>query len=90
LLRLCPGAAEVVFEVLPDSQLPWLLIERGWLVVAADPPEGQRIVSGTIVEKFIRRADGELEPLTSESTKPVAEIRTHAGIVRTERYRFEL
>ncbi len=28
------------------------------------------------------QADGELEPLTAESTKPVAETRTHAGIVK--------
>ncbi|SRR5216683_5089710 len=48
-------------------------------------------VDGEIVKWLERRkrhmrdlfqADGELEPLTAESTKPVAETRTHAGIVK--------
>jgi hypothetical protein len=32
---------------------------------------------------MVRRADGELEPVTEGSTKQVVEIRTHAGIVKT-------
>ena len=39
-----------------------------------------------IVEQFVRRADLELEPLSEGSTKPVAETRTHAGIVKVRRY----
>jgi hypothetical protein len=34
----------------------------------------------------LRHADGELEPLSAESTEHVAETRTHAGIVRVKRY----
>jgi hypothetical protein len=30
------------------------------------------------------------EPLTAESTKPVAEVRTHAGIVKVKRYALDI
>jgi hypothetical protein len=43
-----------------------------------------------IVERFTRRADGELEPATAGSTKPVAETRTHAGIVKVKRFAFDM
>jgi hypothetical protein len=42
------------------------------------------------MEMMVRRADGELEPLTAGSTKPIAEVRTHAGIVKTRRYSFDM
>jgi hypothetical protein len=42
------------------------------------------------MEIIVRRADGELEPLTEGLTKPVAETRTHAGIVKTRRYSFDM
>jgi hypothetical protein len=42
--------------------------------------------AAAIVERFTRRADGELEPVTAESTLPIAETRTHAGICRVKRY----
>ncbi len=48
--------------------------------------ETDRILVGAIVERFTRRADGELVPLTEESTRPVAETRTDAGIVRVKHY----
>jgi len=38
----------------------------------------------------LRAADGTMVTLTEGSTRPIAEIRTHAGIVRVERYRFEM
>jgi hypothetical protein len=38
----------------------------------------------------VRRADGELEPLTAGSTKPIAETRLHAGIVKVKRYDFDM
>ena len=52
--------------------------------------DGERILPHRIVERFTRRADGELEPLTAESTKPIAETRTHAGIVKVRRYGFDM
>jgi hypothetical protein len=52
--------------------------------------DGERILAHRIIERFVRRADGELEPLTEGSTKPVAEVRTHAGIVRVKRYGFDM
>ena len=51
----------------------------GYRVVQAG--EGERIVAHTIVERFTRKANGELELLTPGSTAKVAEVRTHAGIV---------
>jgi hypothetical protein len=47
--------------------------------------ETDRILAGAIVERFSRRADGELVPAVG-STRPIAETRTHAGIVRVKRY----
>jgi hypothetical protein len=35
-------------------------------------------------------ADGELEPVTVGSTKPMAEVRTHASIVKVRRWAFEM
>jgi hypothetical protein len=32
------------------------------------------ILAGVIVEQFVRRADGEPEPMTDGSTRPVAAI----------------
>jgi hypothetical protein len=83
-----PGAAEVTVECLPDSALPDDLRGLGYDVIAAG--DGERILPHRIVERFVRRADSELEPLTAGSTKPVAEVRTHAGIVRVKRYGFGL
>jgi hypothetical protein len=55
-----------------------------------DVRETKRIPPAGIVQRFTRRADGELEPLTANSTKPIAEVRTHAGIVRAKRYGFDM
>jgi hypothetical protein len=51
---------------------------------------GERILQHQIVERFVRRSRGELEPLTAGSTKPVAETVTHAGIARVLRYSFAM
>jgi hypothetical protein len=51
--------------------------------------EGERILAGAI-ERFTWRADGELVPLTEGSTRPIAETRTHAGIVTVKRYSFTM
>ena len=39
-----------------------------------------------IVERFTRKANGELELLTPGSTAPVAETKSHAGIVPILKY----
>lgn len=43
--------------------------------------EGQRILTGVIVEKLTLTSCGVFEALTEGSTMPVAETRRHAGIV---------
>jgi hypothetical protein len=85
-----PGAADVTFEVLEDSLLPWNLIELGYSVVAADPPEGQRLLATPITERLTLTSSGAFQPLTDGSTEAVVEIRTHVGIVRVMRYRFTI
>jgi hypothetical protein len=52
--------------------------------------EGQRILAAGILERFTRNKDGTLAPLTPGSTAPVAETRAHAGIVKVERYHFDM
>ena len=83
-----PGAREITFEVLPDSPLPADLGELGYEIRKIG--EGQRILVGAIVENFTHGPDGELQLLTEGSTLPVAETRTHAGIVGVQRYGFEM
>lgn len=78
----------VTLENSEGSTLPEDLLRLGYAVKYAR--RGERILAGSIVEKFVRGARGDLEPLTAGSTKPIAETRTHAGIVATERFRFEL
>jgi hypothetical protein len=78
----------VTVECLTDSNLPNDLRALGYDVIAVG--DGERVLAHQIVERFTRRADGELEPLTEGSAKPLAETRTHAGIVRVKRLAFEM
>src|ERR1700681_4780467 len=52
---------------------------------------GERILPTAIVERFVARADGALEPLTEGSTRPLAFARTarHAVKGRAEVTRFK-
>jgi hypothetical protein len=56
-----------------------------WIGVGRPPPvhiaagDREKNLPHQIVERFVRRADGELEPLTERSAKPIAEVRTHAS-----------
>lgn len=76
-----------MIEVLPGSALPDDLRGLGYQLQSEDG--GERILAGVIVEKFTYN-DGELVPLIAGSTKPIAEVRRHAGIVKTERFTFDL
>jgi hypothetical protein len=87
-LTSIPGDPEVTMECLPGSSLPDDLRGLGHQVREAG--DGERILPAAIVERFTRRTDGELEPLTVGSTKPVAETRTHAGIIKVKRYSFDM
>ena len=82
-----PGATEVRWNACPIHAC------RTISAVGYDVREigdGERILAHRIVERFVRRADGELEPVTEGSTKPIAETRTHAGIVKVRRYGFDM
>ena len=85
-----PGQELVTIETLPQSPIPARLIELGYDVQRADPPETQRILAGAIIEQLALTSSGALVPLTPESTKTIAETRTHAGIVRVSRFSFAL
>jgi hypothetical protein len=43
-----------------------------------------------ITEQCTLNAGGEFEPLTQGSTKPIASIMTHAGIVKVKRFAFDM
>ena len=62
----------------------------GFFEQAALPIARMPRVHTAIVERFGRRADGELVPLTTGSTEPVVEVRQHAGIAMVERWEFSL
>jgi hypothetical protein len=81
-----PGAAEVTLETLPGSTLPDELRELGYDVREAG--EGQRLMANAIVQKLALTSSGAFEERAEGSTKPLAQIRTHAGIVKVERYMF--
>jgi hypothetical protein len=69
---------------LPGSSLPVELQAQGYDLVASG--DAERIVPTAITERFCIGADGELELLTSGSTRAVAYAVTHAGIVTVRRY----
>jgi len=73
---------------LHGSPLPEELRQQGHDIRPADPAQGERILAGTIVEKLTLTSCGVFEPLTKGSTKPVAEVRRHDGIVRVQRHKF--
>ena len=79
---LCPAAS----TCLPGSSLPGEQQARGYDLVATG--DGERIVPTAITEQFCMGADGQLEPLISGSTRPVAQTVTHAGIVKVMRFAF--
>jgi hypothetical protein len=85
-LTCVPGEADVTLECLPDSTIPAEL--RALRYHVRETGEGQRILPHAIVQQFVTRADGEFEPLTEESTRPISSTRTHAGICKVKRYSF--
>jgi hypothetical protein len=85
-----PGAELVTIETLPDSPIPQELINLGYLVQPADPPEGQRILPAPITQLLTMTSSGAYEPLAEGSTKAVALARRHAGIAKVTRYSFGL
>jgi hypothetical protein len=82
-----PGDVEATIECLPSSTLPDELQARGYDLVATGV--GERIVQTAITERLCIGADGELEPLTSASTRAVAQMVTH-GHLQDGRYAFSM
>ncbi len=79
------GNTEDVLNVPPQAKHatpPELMVklDRG--------PCGSGILAGSIVERFARKANGELMPW--QEGQPVAETWTHAGIVKVDRYSFSI
>jgi hypothetical protein len=83
-LTSIPGAADVTMECLPGSMLPDELRRLGYDLREIEG--GERILHSAIIERFTLTADGEFEPMTEGSTKPIAEVRTHAGICKVKVY----
>jgi hypothetical protein len=78
-----------VVECLPGSELPDHLLAAGYDVRPADPPEGERIIPGSITELLTLSSSGAFEAATENSTMPIY-TRTHSGVCRVRRYRFTI
>jgi hypothetical protein len=87
-LTSVPGAQDVTLECLTESTLPDDIRSLGYHLT--ELPEGERILHSAIVQKFGSGPDGRLETLTTGSTRPVAMTLKHAGIVKVQRYEFEM
>ena len=83
-----PGEKVITSDCLEHSPFPEEMRQCGFIL--QDEGDGQRILASALVEHFVRAADGQLELLTAGSTRPIAETRTHAGIVKIKRYAFEM
>jgi hypothetical protein len=75
-------------ECVPGSTLPYELRKLGLDLRDIEP--GERILHSAITEKFTLTSSGALEPLTADSTKPIAQTRLHAGFVKTRRFVFDM
>jgi hypothetical protein len=73
---------------LAGSPLPAQLTAMGYIVEKTG--ESQRILPHAVAQKFTVRADGELEPFTEGSSKPVSMQVTNAGIAIVERYELHI
>jgi hypothetical protein len=78
----------VALEMLPGSTLRDELRQLGDDV--SNTVEGQRILPTAIEQKLTLTSSGAYETLVEVSSKPVAQIRTHAGITRVLRYSFTM
>jgi hypothetical protein len=83
-LTSVPGDVEFQMQALPDSPLPELLRSAGY--VATEVARSERILPHAIRQQFAAGKDGEMEPLTIGSTRPVAMTVTHAGIAAVIEY----
>jgi hypothetical protein len=83
-LTSVPGDVEFRMQALPDSPPPGLLRSTGYVVT--EVARTQRILPHAIRQQFAAGEDGEMEPLTIGSTRPVAMTVTHAGIAAVIEY----
>jgi hypothetical protein len=81
-----PGARTVVVEAV-SATIASDLVDLGYSPIEIEP--AQRIIGTAIEERFARTSSGALEPCTEGSTRSVAEVRRHAGICPTRRWRIE-
>jgi hypothetical protein len=72
---------------LPGS-LPDELRKRGYELTEIG--ETERILPAATVQQFVAGRDGDLKPLITGSTRPVALTVTHAGICKVQRYGFTM
>jgi hypothetical protein len=79
---------EVRLETLEESTVAAELAALGYRLTQIDG--GERILHSAITEKFTLTSSGALEPLTADSTKPIAQTRSHAGIGKTRRFVFDM
>jgi hypothetical protein len=81
------GDRRVTVECLPDSVIPERLRDAGFKLAEIDG--GQRILTGSVIERLELSSSGAFIPMTEGSTKPV-HVRRHAGIAPTRRFSFDM
>ena len=83
-----PGDPTIILEVLPDSPLIEQLLAAGYDL--REEGEGQRILPNAIEQPLTLTSSGAYEALVPGSTKAVAHVVRHAGIVRVLRFKFSI
>jgi hypothetical protein len=84
-----PGDQIIVVECLPGSVVPDRLRDAGYDLRPGDPPEGERIIPGSITERLELSSSGAFMAASENRTKPI-HIRSHSGVCRVRRYRFTI
>jgi hypothetical protein len=80
-----PGRSEVRIKCLPGSALPAIYEVSG---KPQSEDGGESVLAGAIVEKFVTGNNGEPEPLTAGSTRPVAQVRRGCRQIQDRKIRF--
>jgi hypothetical protein len=83
-----PGAPMVEMHCLETSTLPDQLRQAGYDLT--DAGVGERLLANAIETRLTLTSSGGYELMTEGSTKPVASIVRHAGIVPVKRFTFSI
>jgi hypothetical protein len=83
-----PGGIDITIECTETSDLPEKLGDLGYEL--REVGRRERMAPNAVVEEFISNSRGEMEPITTPSTRPISRRVAHAGLIRVVIYDFEL